>query len=109
MRKAGGAFNIAAEPVLTPDLIASAFGAARTVPFRADTLRAIMDITWRLRLQATDPGWLDIAVSVPVMSTERARQVLGWSPAIPATDAIAEIVEAVANRSNLPASGPLQG
>jgi UDP-glucose 4-epimerase len=108
-RRAAGAFNVAAEPVLTPELIAKAFGATSTVPFRAHVLRLIMDATWRARIQATDPGWLDLGTAVPVMSTERARNILGWSPEISSTDALAEIVDAVADRSNLDASGPLKG
>jgi UDP-glucose 4-epimerase len=108
-RRAPGAFNIAAEPVLSPELIATAAGSTRTIPFRAYVLRALMDLTWRARIQASDPGWLDIATSVPVMSTERARAVLGWSPAISATAALAEMVDAVADRTNRPASDPLRG
>jgi UDP-glucose 4-epimerase len=108
-RKAGGAFNIAAEPVLDPAAIAKAFGATSTVPIRAAVVRALMDVSWRLRLQASDPGWIDIATTVPVMSTTRAREVLGWSPAVPATEALSQIVNAVADRANLPASDPLRG
>jgi UDP-glucose 4-epimerase len=108
-RRAAGAFNIAAEPVLTPDLIAQAFGASRTVPFRFRVLRALVDASWRARIQATDPGWLDLATAVPIMSTERARTVLGWSPAISSTDAMAEIVNAIADRANESASDPLRG
>jgi UDP-glucose 4-epimerase len=108
-RRAPGAFNIAAEPVLTPELIATSAGSTRTIPFRAYVLRALMDLTWRARIQASDPGWLDIATSVPVMSTERARTVLGWSPAITAAAALTEMVDAVADRTNRPASDPLRG
>jgi UDP-glucose 4-epimerase len=108
-RRAGGAFNVAAEPVLTPDLIARAFGASRTVPFRFRVLRALVNASWRARIQATDPGWLDLATAVPIMSTERARAVLGWSPAISSTDAMAEIVNAIADGANESASEPLRG
>jgi UDP-glucose 4-epimerase len=108
-QRVGGAFNIAAEPVLTPELIATAFGADRQIPLRASVLRALMNLTWRTRIQNTDPGWLDIATAVPLMSTERARTVLGWSPTISALDAMTEIVDAIADRSNQPASDPLRG
>jgi nucleoside-diphosphate-sugar epimerase len=108
-RKAGGAFNVAAEPILTPELIAAAFGASRTIPLRARVLRTLMEVSWRARLQATDPGWLDLATSVPVMSTERARTILGWSPAVSAIDAMSEIVDAIADGANQPGSEPLKG
>lgn len=107
-RRASGAFNIAAEPVLTPDVIAAAIGARRTVPFRAATLRWLMSISWRMRLQASDPGWLDIATATPVMSTERARRVLGWSPAVTATDALAELVDAIGDGDGFDASPQLR-
>jgi UDP-glucose 4-epimerase len=108
-RRAAGPFNIAAEPVLTPELIARAFGASATVPFRFRVLRAVVDATWRARLQATDPGWLDLATAVPVMSTQRARTVLGWSPAVSSVDAMSEMVDAIADGATVDASAPLRG
>jgi UDP-glucose 4-epimerase len=106
-RRAGGAFNIAAEPVLDPQTIAQVLGARRSVPVRARVVRGLVELTWRLRLQATDPGWIDIAVNVPVMSTDRARQILGWQPTVTSTAALAEIVDAVGHRHNLGDRGPL--
>ncbi|PPF23482.1 NAD-dependent epimerase/dehydratase family protein [Rathayibacter rathayi] len=107
-RRAGGAFNIAAEPVLTPERLARAFGARLvTVPF--GLLRSIVTATWHLRVQRTDAGWLDIAGNVPVMSTERARAELGWSPTRTAEEALAELVAGLADRATVPGSPPLRG
>jgi UDP-glucose 4-epimerase len=106
-RRARGAFNIAAEPVLDPPTIARVLGAPTYVPVRARVVRALVELTWRLRIQATDPGWIDIAVNVPVMSTDRARQILGWQPTVSSTDALAEIIDAVAHRDRLGTKGPL--
>jgi UDP-glucose 4-epimerase len=108
-RRAGGAFNIAAEPVLDPRAIADVLGAKTWMPVRARVVRALVELTWRLRIQATDAGWIDIAVNVPVMSTDRARQILGWTPSVTSTDALAEIVDAVAHRDSLGDRGPLGG
>jgi nucleoside-diphosphate-sugar epimerase len=108
-RRAGGAFNIAAEPVLTPKRVAGALGVPRTVPFRRQVLRAIVDVTWRLRVQATDPGWIDIATSVPVMSTERARRELGWVPVHSSTGALRQIVDGFGTNRDVDASAPLSG
>lgn len=108
-RRAGGAFNLAAEPVLDPEAIAAALGARGTVPLRGRVARLIVELTWRARLQATDAGWVDIALAVPLMSTERARRELGWNPEVSATDALAEVADAMARRSNVPGSGPLHG
>ncbi|KZX21441.1 NAD-dependent epimerase/dehydratase family protein [Rathayibacter tanaceti] len=107
-RRAGGAFNIAAEPVLTPERLARAFGARPvTVPF--GLLRSIITATWHLRLQRTDAGWLDIAGNVPVMSTERARAELGWTPNRTAEEALAELVAGLADRATVAGSPPLRG
>ncbi|MHC2186510.1 NAD-dependent epimerase/dehydratase family protein [Rathayibacter agropyri] len=107
-RRAGGAFNVAAEPVLTPQLLARAVGARLvTVPF--GLLRSIVTATWHLRLQRTDAGWLDIAGNVPVMSTERARAELGWTPRFTAEEALAELVEGLGDRSTIAGSPPLRG
>lgn len=107
-QRAGGAFNIADDPVLGPDQVAAAVG-ARAIPFRFPVLRSIVWLSWKLRLQATDPGWLDIAANVPIMSTERARRVLGWVPEHSSTEALAEIVQGLVHRSNEPASPQLHG
>jgi len=90
--RATGAFNVAAEPVLTPQLLAEALGAkgSRHAPLRA--VRALAAATWRLRLQPTDPGWVDIASQCPVMATGRLR-TLGWTPSRTSTAALGELVE----------------
>ncbi|QHC69067.1 NAD-dependent epimerase/dehydratase family protein [Rathayibacter sp. VKM Ac-2801] len=107
-RRAGGAFNIAAEPVLTPERLARAVGARLvTVPF--GLLRSIVTATWHLRLQRTDAGWLDIACNVPVMSTERARAELGWAPTRTAEEALAELIAGLGDRSTVAGSPPLRG
>ncbi|MCS5734459.1 NAD-dependent epimerase/dehydratase family protein [Herbiconiux daphne] len=108
-RRARGAFNIAADPVLGPAEIAAALGVPRTVPFRRGVLRAIVDLTWRLRLQATDPGWIDLATAIPVMSTARARAELGWAPTISSTAALDQLVDALGAGRNLPQSASLRG
>ncbi|MBG6239409.1 nucleoside-diphosphate-sugar epimerase [Mycetocola sp. CAN_C7] len=107
-RSAAGAFNIAAEPVIDPTVVASVLG-SRWVPVRLRVARAFMWASWKLRLQKSDPGWIDIAATVPVMSTSRARDELGWSPRIPSTVALDEIVRGVAEHANVEASPQLKG
>lgn len=107
-RRAGGAFNIAAEPVVDPRLVARVLG-SRAVPFPYRVVRAAVTIAWRLRLLPVDAGWVDIAAKVPVMSTERARRVLGWEPRVSADDALATVIVGLAERTNVPASAPLRG
>jgi UDP-glucose 4-epimerase len=91
-RPVTGAFNIAAEPVLDPPTLARLLG-ARTFPFPLRLARSLVDATWRLHLQPTDPGWVDLGTLGPVMDTTRARRELGWEPRRTAGDAVVETVE----------------
>src|SRR4051795_3101923 len=56
---ARGAYNVAADPVLDPPELGRILG-ARTVRVPARLLRAGADVTWRLHLQPTSPGWVDM-------------------------------------------------
>ena len=87
-----GAFNIATEPVLDPPTLAALLG-ARQVP--AAVLRGVVELTWRLHLQPTDPGWVDIGRLTPLLDTTRARTVLGWKPVADAGEALLETVRAM--------------
>ena len=89
--EAHGAFNVAAEPVLDPPTLGRILG-ARPVPVSPRILRALTKATWRLRVQPTPPGWLDLALAVPVMDTARARRELGWTPQRGADEALAELL-----------------
>ncbi|MEA2364277.1 MAG: UDP-glucose 4-epimerase [Thermoleophilaceae bacterium] len=88
---AGGPFNIAAEPVLDSAELARVLG-ARQLPVRAGVLRAAAAASFRLRLQPSEPGWLDMALDVPVMDCTRARQELGWRPQRSSTDALRDLL-----------------
>lgn len=98
LERAGGAFNVAADPVLTPGHLARAVGARRAVPLPTGLLRAGAALAWRARLQPTDPGWIDLATGAPVMSTERIRS-LGWVPRVRADDALGELVDGMRTSS----------
>jgi UDP-glucose 4-epimerase len=100
-RPVTGAFNLAAEPVLDPDTLARTLN-ARAVPVPAGAVRAAASLSWRLRLQPTPPGWVDLALSVPLMSTQRARAELGWQPRIGADEALLELLEGMRDRAGLP-------
>ena len=100
-----GAFNIAADPVIDPETAAEALHAWK-VPVPGPLLHAAAAATWHLRLQPADPGWIDLALAAPVMSTARARDVLGWVPRHRADDALAAFIDAV-GRSEGMATPPL--
>jgi nucleoside-diphosphate-sugar epimerase len=92
LRDVRGAFNVAADPVLDPDELARLLR-ARTVPVPGGIVRAAAAATWRLRLQPTPPGWVDLALGVPLMDTARARAELGWAPRHSAGDAFLELLD----------------
>jgi ferritin-like metal-binding protein YciE/nucleoside-diphosphate-sugar epimerase len=98
---ATGAFNVAAEPPLGPEELADVFD-ARTFPLPAAIARGLTDISWRLRLQPTPPGWLDMALNVPLMSSERARKELGWEPRFSAVEALEELLEGIRHGRGYP-------
>ncbi len=88
---ATGAFNIAAEPPLSPEEMAARIG-VRSFPVPARVVRKLADLSWKLRLQPTPAGWLDMARNVPLMSSARAREELGWEPRHSAIDALDELL-----------------
>ena len=89
-----GAFNIAAEPPLSGGELAERIG-VRSFAVPARVVRGLADLTWRLRLQPTPPGWLDMALNVPLMSSERARAELGWEPTRSGFEALEELLEGI--------------
>jgi nucleoside-diphosphate-sugar epimerase len=100
VRPVNGAFNIAADPVLDADELGRALG-ARTVPVPARALRALAAGAWRARIQPTPPGWLDLALAVPLMSTRRARTELEWAPRHGADDALVELLDGMRDGAGL--------
>jgi nucleoside-diphosphate-sugar epimerase len=105
-RRATGPFNLAAEPPLGRDDVAAALG-AHPVHVPSALLGAIVDLSWRARLQPVDRGWLDLAFSVPLLDCTRARDELGWAPKWSAVEALADLLVGVA-RQDYAASPPLR-
>jgi UDP-glucose 4-epimerase len=87
-----GAFNIAAEPPLSPEELARRLG-VRSFPVPVAAVRGLAALSWRLRLQPTPPGWLDMALNVPLMSSQRARSELGWAPRYSGVEALEELLK----------------
>jgi nucleoside-diphosphate-sugar epimerase len=86
-----GAFNIAADPILDSHRLAAALD-ARELPVSAVALRLAASVTFRLHLQRTDPGWVDLALSAPLMDTSRATRELGFEPKRSAIDTLLELL-----------------
>jgi UDP-glucose 4-epimerase len=97
---ARGPYNVAADPVLDPKELARALG-ARPVPVPRGLLRGGAALAYRLRLQPSEPGWVDMAFSAPVMDTTRARTELGWQPERSSTDALMDLLEGICEGAGL--------
>jgi nucleoside-diphosphate-sugar epimerase len=87
-----GAFNLAAAPAVTADLIATALG-ARLVHVPSAVLRVAVSASWHARVQPLDPGWIDMAFAVPLLDSGRAESELGWTAR---TDAASVLEETIA-------------
>jgi len=98
-RRATGPFNLAAEPPMGRDDVAAVLG-AKAVHVPSGLLGALVDLTWRTRLQHIDRGWLDLAFSVPLLDCSRARTQLEWAPKWTAQEALADLLEGVAQRAH---------
>ncbi|WP_411375354.1 NAD-dependent epimerase/dehydratase family protein [Arthrobacter sp. MPF02] len=100
-QRATGAFNIAAEPVLTPSELARVVGARRILPVPMGLLHKLVGLAWTLRLVPTDSGWVDMAAGAPVMDTGRARRILGWEARTSSVDAVKEVLEGMGKGKGL--------
>jgi nucleoside-diphosphate-sugar epimerase len=96
--EARGAYNVAADPVLDPAELASLLH-ARRVRMSAATLRRAAALTWRLWLQPSPEGWVDMALGVPLMDTSRVRSELGWTPHRSAGGALLDLLAGMRDRS----------
>jgi nucleoside-diphosphate-sugar epimerase len=100
-RDVHGAFNIAAEPVIDAAGLAGILG-GRPMEMSLQTLRSLADVSWRAHLQPTEPGWVDLAAAAPLMDTTRARTELSWEPQHTATEALEELIHAMARSASAP-------
>jgi UDP-glucose 4-epimerase len=98
---ARGAFNIAADPILDGDALGRLLG-ARPVAVPAPVLRGGAAAAFHLRLTPTPPGWVDMALGVPLMDTTRARDILGWEPRREAGGALLELLEGIRTSAGSP-------
>lgn len=98
---ARGAFNIAHDQVLREDDLAQILDHGRSVGVPPALLRRLVSMAYDLRLVPTDPGWLDMAMGAPLMSTERARARLGWEAQHSAADSLADLLYGLAAQDGL--------
>jgi nucleoside-diphosphate-sugar epimerase len=92
MRDVRGAFNVAAEPVVDAALVAELLS-ARPVRVGRSLARAAVSASWQLHLQPTPPGWVDLALAVPLLDSARASELLGWAPQHGARETMLELLD----------------
>ncbi|WP_425956109.1 NAD-dependent epimerase/dehydratase family protein [Xylanimonas sp. McL0601] len=89
---ARGAFNVAADDVLFARDVAGIVDHGRFLPIPPLLVRAAAALAYRAHAVAADPGWIDMAMSVPVMDTTRVRTELDWRPQHTAAAALDEVL-----------------
>lgn len=100
-QRAGGAFNVAAEPVLDTQSVGQLLGSRRYLELPVPVFKALAAATYAARLQPTDPGWVDMAQTVPIMNTSRLREVTGWSESLDSQQAVRALLDSFAGSEGL--------
>ena len=78
------------------------------VPVPGVVLHAAAALTWWLRLQPVDAGWVEMGLRAPLMCCDRIAAELGWRPEHDAVSALIELVDGLADRAHAD-SPPLSG
>jgi nucleoside-diphosphate-sugar epimerase len=91
-RDVRGPFNVAADPVIDAASLGRLLR-ARPVRVPARVAGSLLAAAWRLHLVPASPHLFDLALSLPLMDSDRARTVLGWHPEHDAFDALSEVIE----------------
>jgi nucleoside-diphosphate-sugar epimerase len=93
-RRAGGPFNLAADPLMDADAIARALGTWR-VPVPALAVRTAVQTAFAAHVIPTEPGWVDIGLRAPALDSTRARRLLDWTPEHRGDEILARFVAAL--------------
>ncbi len=88
-----GAFNICADDILRPNDLAEIVDHGRHVEIPADAMRSMLATAHKMGAIAADEGWLDMAMTVPMMSNQKAKTELGWQPRYSAAEAVKSVLD----------------
>lgn len=107
----GGAFNVAADPVIDTSALADLFQ-ARPVTVPPQLVRTALSAAWHLHLVPASPHLFEAFIRLPVMDTSRAREELGWSARHSSTTAVSDFVRGLrsaAGGASPPLRSPIPG
>jgi nucleoside-diphosphate-sugar epimerase len=96
LERARGAFNVAADDLLSGADLARIVGHGRLVELPPAAVRVALSAAYDGHVVRADPGWLDMAMTVPVLDTSRIRSELGWVPRRTAAESIEELLDGIA-------------
>jgi len=66
---------------------------ARAVELPAGLVRGATWASWKLRLQPTSPGWLDMGMLSPIMDSGRAHDELDWHASSTTEQTVLELLD----------------
>ncbi|MFE7504113.1 NAD-dependent epimerase/dehydratase family protein [Promicromonospora sp. NPDC057488] len=92
VERARGAFNVAADDVLAGADLARIVDHGRVVEVPPALARGAVAAAWAGHVVRADPGWVDLALSVPVLDSTRIRSELGWAPRRTGADAVEDLL-----------------
>jgi UDP-glucose 4-epimerase len=110
-RDVRGAFNLAADPMLSSPVLAAELE-ARQVAVSHSVLRGLCAVAWHLRLQQSDPGWVDLCLDSPLVDAARAHSLLGWQPTRSSLEALRELLQGIREGAGIatpPLAPPFKG
>lgn len=97
-RPVSGPFNLAGEGVLRHPELGELMG-ARTVEVPARAVQAVLGAAWRVHAAPVPGSLLGALMRVPLMSTERARTELDWTPDHSGRDAVNALLSGIPERA----------
>ena len=101
VRSVAGAFNIAADPVVSLATLAEILQ-TRPIELPSPTVRSALAAGWHLRVVPAAPDLFDLAMRLPIMDVGRARTELGWTPKHSATDALKDVIKGMHEGAGAP-------
>ncbi|MCC2307608.1 NAD-dependent epimerase/dehydratase family protein [Cellulomonas chengniuliangii] len=96
VRRTAGAVNIAGPGVIRAQDVAELLSQGRWLEAPVPLARAAITAGWRARAVPVGPGWLDMAMSAPLLNTTRAHHELGLRPQRSGIQALADLLPGIA-------------